>query len=73
VDDDEVRGVLSPLPSLLGAIIIVEESLGEKYIVSCKCPNPCPPSRFISYRCRSPRENIFVPSSPTMASKDVSP
>jgi hypothetical protein len=30
VDDDEVGGFLSPLPSLLGARITAEESPGEK-------------------------------------------
>ena len=72
VDDDKVRGVLSHLTSLLGARIIAEESLGEKYIVSCKCPNSCPPSRFRYDICHSPRENIFIPSSLATMPKYVS-
>jgi hypothetical protein len=44
VYDDKVGKVLSPLPYLLGAKIIVEELLGKKYIVSYECPNSCSPS-----------------------------
>jgi hypothetical protein len=46
VKDEEVGGILGPLPSLLGARITTEESPGKKYTVWCKYPKYCPPSRF---------------------------
>jgi hypothetical protein len=61
VEDEEVGGILGPFPSLLGAKITTEESPGEKYTVSCKCPKSCPPSRFGSDLVVLPRKiSLFL-------------